>query len=132
MLARVISGLTYALSSTQDAAFTHIQNRFHLTTSGLETTALSIAQGFCDINEGAMSEMQTDPTNTRTECMMECEVVCTKTKDMARISAYITGGFDPATFFDKFKSMNIDLAKEFSACDFQNLLMVLDQSLSKI
>ena len=132
MLARVFQGLTYALSATKEAAYSTVQDRFHLTQSNIEDYALSAAQVVCDVNIGAMMEMQQDPTNDQTECLIEANIVCVKLKDMATVSAYITGSFDPATFFDKFKSMNIDLMHEFNACEINNLFVVMDQSLSKI
>jgi len=135
MIGKVSAGLAYALSASRDVASTSMQySPFKLKQdySAIEQLAADLAAIAKDINIGAMMELTQNPNDTTTECYLAAVETGDYLIAMTDLSQYISGSFDPATFTDLFKQMQIKLAVQYEDCKFMNVLISMDSVLSDI
>ena len=60
-----------------------------------------------NLNRGMMKQMQSEPSNTTSDCYISTTDTNAELLRLADFPEYVLGGFDAATFAEMFKVMNI-------------------------
>lgn len=100
--------------------------------SSIEAYAALAADVVGALNIGAVTQLTQSPSDTTSTCYVSAEATNALIVDMADFAQYTTGGFDPATFTQKFQLMNIKLMKEFEDCGVIPLLVKLDTMINDL
>ena len=81
-----------------------------------------------------MSQMQSNPDSTTTQCYLDTVSTNLGIIDMADISAYIDdgGNYDEAAFLNLAKVMQIKFIAQLESCDYIQFMIALDGMLSNI
>ena len=103
-------------------------------TSELEEFSLIVGQNASYFNTGMMSQMQSNPDSTTTQCYTDTVNTNIEIINMSDISAYITDGgeYDQAAFLNLAKVMQIKFIAQLESCDYIQFLIALDGMLSNI
>ena len=102
--------------------------------SELEQYSLIVGQNASYFNTGMMSQMQSNPDSTTTQCYTDTVNTNIEIINMSDISAYITDGgeYDQAAFLNLAKVMQIKFIAQLESCDYIQFLIALDGMLSNI
>ena len=102
--------------------------------SELETYSLIVGQNAAFFNTGMMSQMQSNPDSTTTQCYADTVDTNEEIINMSDISAYITDGgeYDQAAFLNLAKIMQIKWIAQLESCDYLQFLIALDGMFSNV
>ena len=97
-----------------------------------DADVLGLGQALGKLNKGMMAAMQSDSSDTSTDCYSAASTTSTQIVAMFDNTNYSNSVINTGEFMNYSQVMLIDLMDEFQRCGYNNYMVVLDTALSNI